>query len=66
VAVVVRALAAPLGEREELVARVQERHPRHPPAQLEVQPAPVPGQRLVEVADLERHVVDPDEPRHPY
>ena len=68
VAVVVRALAAALGEREELVARVQERHPAHAPAQLEVQPAPVELQRRVEVAHLERDVVDADQPRlcHPY
>ena len=33
-------------------------------AQLELEELPVPGERLVDVADLERDVVDPDEPRH--
>jgi hypothetical protein len=63
---VVRPLAAALGEREELVAHVEERHPPHAPAQLERQQAPVELERRLEVADLERHVVDPDRtrPRH--
>ena len=33
-------------------------------AQLELEEPPVPGERLVDVADLERHVVDPDCARH--
>jgi hypothetical protein len=32
--------------------------------QLEVEEAPIPRERLVDVADLERHVVDADRPRH--
>ena len=52
-------------ERDELVAQVDERHPvADPPAQLELEEAAVPGDRLVEVAHLERDVVDADEPRH--
>ena len=35
------------------------------PAQLELEELPVPGERLVDVAHLERDVVDADEPGHP-
>ena len=53
-------------ERDELVAHVDERHlAADPAAQIELEEAPVPGEGLLEVADLERDVVDPDEPRHP-
>ena len=52
-------------ERDELVAHVDERHLRaDAAAQLELEEPPVPGERLVDVADLERDVVDPDEPGH--
>ncbi len=52
-------------EREELVAHVDERHLRaDAPAQLELEELRVPGERLVEVADLERNVVDADDSRH--
>jgi hypothetical protein len=61
VALVVRPLAAPLGHGEELVAHVEERHPAHAAAQLELEQAPVQIERRVEVADLQRHVVDPDQ-----
>ena len=64
VAVVVGRLPASLADREELVAQVDERHPRHAPAQLEVEEPRVELQRLVEVADLERDVVDPDQSGH--
>ena len=60
VAVVVLGAAA-LREREELVAHVEEGHPRHPPAQLEGEQPPVEVERGVEIADLERHVVDADQ-----
>ena len=47
-------------KRDELIADVDK---AHPPAgtttQLEFEEAPVPAQGLVEVADLERYVVDP-------
>ena len=52
-------------EREELVAHVDERHRlAGAAAQREVEEAPVPGERLVDVADLERDMVDPDELHH--
>ena len=52
-------------ERDELVAHVDERHPgAGAAAQLELEELPVPLERLVDIADLERDVVDPDEPRH--
>ena len=53
----------PAKDLKELVAHVHERHPLAPPAQLELEELPVPGKRLVDVTDLQRHVVDPDEPR---
>src|SRR5262249_49272408 len=57
----VGAVGAGLGERDELVAEVDERHPRPArAAQRHLEPALVPGQRLFEVAHLERDVVDPD------
>jgi hypothetical protein len=63
VALVVSGLATALGEREELIAHVEEGHSGHPAAQLELEHAPVELERRVEVAHLERHVVDADEPR---
>ena len=52
-------------EGEELVAHIHERHPvGDAAAELQVEEAPVPGERFVDVADLERDVVDPDESRH--
>ena len=62
-AVVVGCLLAALGEREELVAHVDERHPGHDAAQVELEEPAVEGQRLLDVSDLEGHVVDPDEAR---
>lgn len=64
-ALVVRRLRAPGGERDELIARVEEGHPvADPPPQLELEQPPVERECVVEVAHLERHVVDADEPRH--
>ena len=60
----VRPLRAALREREELVAHVDERHPRDPSAQLQLEQAPVEVERLVDRADLERDVVDPDGASH--
>jgi GTP-binding protein len=52
-------------KREELVAHVDEHHLRaDAAAQLELEELPVPGERLVDVAHLERDVVDADEPGH--
>jgi hypothetical protein len=34
------------------------------PAQFELEEAPVPSERCVDVVDLQRHVVDADQPRH--
>ena len=57
----VRWLPAALAQRQELVAEVDERHPRRPAAQLELEESAVEGQRLLDVADLERDVVDADQ-----
>ena len=59
---VVGRLRPPLGERQELVAHVEERHPRDPAAELELEDRAVELERRVEVADLERDVVDPEQP----
>jgi hypothetical protein len=61
VAVVVRRLGATLRQRDELIAHVDERHPRHASAKLELEDPPVEGQRFVHVFDLERDVVDADQ-----
>jgi hypothetical protein len=54
-----------LGQRDELVAEVDERHPRHPAPQLQRPEHPLPPrERLVKRADLERDVVDAEEPGH--
>jgi hypothetical protein len=56
-------LGATGGKRNELVADVDEAHPPSgTTTQLEFEEAPVPTQRLLEVADLKRYVVDPNNP----
>ena len=61
----VRRLRASLRQRDELVAHVDERHPARASAQLERPEDRLPEpQRLVEVANLQRDVVDPDELWH--
>ena len=55
----VRALRASFGEREELVAHVDEGHPVHPATELQVEHPPVEVERLVDRVDFERDVVDP-------
>jgi hypothetical protein len=62
VALCVGRLGAALGEREELVAQVDEGHPRHPSAQLDLEDAAIERERLVEVAHVECDVVDADRP----
>ena len=62
VAVLVGRLRAPLRERDELVAHVDERHPVRAAAQRELEQLTVERERLVDVADLERDVIDPHEP----
>ena len=57
-------LRTPLGERDELVAHVDERHPAAAPPQLEVEQAAVELERLVDRAHLERDVVDADRAGH--
>src|SRR5262249_10442420 len=65
VPVVVRPLPAALRERDELVAEIDERHAAHPTAQLHVAEESLPErERLVEVAALERDVVDADRMSH--
>ena len=54
-------LGSALREHQELVAHVDKRHPRHPPAQLELEQLPVEAQPLLDVPDLEHDVVDADE-----
>ena len=58
-------LRAAARQRDELITDINE---SHPPAsattELEIEEPPVPVQRLIEIADLQRHMVDTDEPRH--
>ena len=61
VAPVVRALLAPLGQREELVAQVDEGHAGRDAPQVQLEEPAVELQRLVDAVDLERYVVDSDE-----
>ena len=61
---IVRRLRATLAHGQELVAHVDEGHAVNAPAQLEVEQAPVERERGVEVADLERDVVDAEQARH--
>jgi hypothetical protein len=50
------------GEREELIAHVDERHPTAvAAAELELEEAVVPVEGLLDVADLERDVIDANE-----
>jgi hypothetical protein len=53
-----------LSKSDELVAQVDERHASHASAQGELEEAAVELERLVDVADLESHVVDADESGH--
>jgi hypothetical protein len=65
VAALVRLLRPPRRQGHELVAEVDEGHPRAgAPAQLEPEEPPVPAQRRVDVVDLQRHVVDAEQPGH--
>lgn len=57
---VVGRLTAALLERQELVAQVDEGRILVPAAQGELEQPAVERQRFVDVADLERHVVEPD------
>ena len=61
VALLVGRLRRPFGESDELVADVEERHPRDAASQLVLEDLAVELQRLLEVADLERDVVDTDQ-----
>ena len=54
----VRRLRASGREREKLVTHVDERHPRTASPQPQLEQAPVEHERLVDVADLERNVVE--------
>src|SRR5690348_13654003 len=56
-------LPVALREGHELVAEVDEGHRAGPAAQRELEDLSVEGERLVDVADLEGHVVDPERPR---
>jgi hypothetical protein len=56
-------LGAPFSDVDELVADVDEGHPVVPAAQGEVEDRAVEGQRLIDAADLQGHVVDADHVR---
>ena len=51
-------------ESDELVAQVDERHTGASPAEGHREDPAEKRKRLVDVVDLDRHVVDPDHPRH--
>ena len=57
VPVLIRVLRPARRKRNELVAQVDKRHPGPAPAELELEDPPVERKRLLDVADLERHVV---------
>ena len=59
----VRRLRPTFHQRNELVADVDERGARHAPAQRELEDPSIEVERLVDVSDFERDVVDPDETR---
>ena len=63
VPVLVLRLGPARGQGDELIAHVDERHARAAPAQRELEQPPVERERLVDVADLERDVVDADQTR---
>lgn len=50
------------GEGDELVAGVDERHPAPAPAQLYLEDAPVKVEGLLNIADHDSYVVEPDQP----
>ena len=58
---IVRRLAPSLAERDELVAHVDERHPRLAIDAAHLEDRAVERQRRLEVADLERNVIDAHE-----
>jgi hypothetical protein len=57
-------LGAAAGEGDELIAHVDERHARFAFDVAELEQAAVERQGFLEVADLERDVVDPDGASH--
>jgi len=60
----VRGLGSSRRERDELVSHVGERHAADTSTQLELEETAVPRERLVDVVNLERNMVDADESRH--
>jgi hypothetical protein len=64
VALGVGRLRTPFGQREELIAHVHERHSAAAAAQLDLEDAAEEVDCFVQVADLDRDVVDPEKPRH--
>lgn len=61
----VRPLTTAGAQREELITEIDPRHRRPPAAKLELEEARIPRQRLVDVAHLERDMVDADRACHP-
>src|SRR5438270_3660625 len=59
-AAVIGSLAAALLKRQELVAKVDESRILAPAAQLEIEQAAIEGQRLVDIANFEGDVIEPD------
>jgi len=58
-------LGAPGRQRDELIAQVDESHPpADSAAQFELEEPPVPVKRLIKIPDLQRYMVDTDEPCH--
>jgi hypothetical protein len=51
------------GQRNELIAHVDERHGPAAPAQREFEQSSIERERLVDVADFQRNVVDADQAR---
>ena len=52
-------------ERYELVAQIDEGHrAANPASEVELEEAPVPLKRFIDVIDLDRNVIDPDQPGH--
>jgi hypothetical protein len=56
-------LRAARSERKELIAHVEERHAGAPASEPEVEDSRVKVDGLADVTDLERNMVDSDEPR---
>ena len=59
-AIVIDRLRAAFLQRDELIAQVDEGRGRVPAAKLEVKQPAIEGERLVDIADFERDVIEPN------